>query len=179
MKLICHFLLSITILVVGCAEFSSAQNKTNNPPNRKTTNKLKKQGRKPEVKFINPETLPKPSGYTHVVEAGKGRTIYISGQVALDRSGNVVGRGDFRAQTEQVFENIKAGLEAVGASFKDVVKINIYVTDISQLPVFREVRDKYTDKENPPASSMVEIRRLVREEFLVEIDATAVLPELK
>jgi len=177
MKQICHFLLSITILVVGCAEFSSAQTKTNNPPNRKTANKPGKQARKPKVRFINPETLPKPSGYTHVVEAGKGRTIYISGQIPVDRSGNVVGRGDFRAQTEQVFENIKAGLEAVGASFKDVVKINIYVTDISQLPIFREVRDKYVDKENPPASSMVEIRRLVREEFLIEVDATAVLHE--
>ena len=179
MKPICHFLLSIAILVIGCAQISSAQNKTNNPPNRKTTNKPNKQERKPKVRFINPETLPKPSGYTHVVEAGRGRTIYISGQVALDRSGNVVGRGDFRAQTEQVFENIKAGLEAAGASFKDVVKLNIYVTDISQLQVFREMRDKYVNTENPPASSMVEIRRLVREEFLIEIDATAVLPELK
>ncbi len=177
MKLICHFLLSIAILIVGCAQISSAQNKTNNPPNRKTASKPNKQGRKPEVKFINPETLPKPSGYTHVVEAGKGRTIYLSGQIPVDHSGKTIGRGDFRAQTVQVFENIKAGLEAVGASFKDVVKINIYVTDISQLSVFREVRDKYVNTENPPASSMVEIRRLVREEFLVEIDATAVLPE--
>ena len=177
MKLICHFLLSITILVVGCVQISSAQNKTNNQPNRKTANKPNKQERKPKVRFINPETLPKPSGYTHVVEAGKGRTIYISGQIPVDRSGNIVGRGDFRAQTVQVFENIKAGLEAAGASFKDVVKLNIYVTDISQLLVFREVRDKYVDKENPPASSMVEIRRLVREEFLIEVDATAVLHE--
>ena len=176
MKLICHFLLSITILA-GCAEFSSAQTKTNNPPNRKMSNKPRKQARKPRVRFINPKTLPKPFGYSHVVDAGKGRTIYISGQIALDRSGNVVGSGDFRAQTEQVFENIKAGLEAAGASFKDVVKLNIYVTDISHLQIFREVRDKYVNTENPPASSMVEIRRLIREEFLIEIDAVAVLPE--
>lgn len=179
MKPICHFLLSVTLLVVGCAGFSSAQNKADNSPNRKPANKSGKQERKPKVRFLNPETMSKPSGYSHVVEAGKGRTIYISGQVALDRSGNIIGRGDFRLQTERVFENIKAGLEAAGASFKDVVKLNIYVTDISQLQVFREVRDKYVNKENPPASSMVEIRRLVREEFLIEIDATAVLPELK
>ena len=121
--------------------------------------------------------MPKHFGYTHVVEAGKGRTIYISGQIALDSAGKLVGRGDFRAQTEQVFENIKAGLEAAGASLEDVVKINIYVTDISQLPIFREVRDKYVDTENPPASSMIEVRKLISEDFLIEIDAIAVLPE--
>lgn len=124
--------------------------------------------------FINPATLPKSPGLTHVVEVTEGRTVYTSGQVALDRSGNIVGRGDFRAQTHQVFENIKAALEAVGATFKDVVKLNVYVVDISQLQVFREVRDKFVNTEDPPASTVVEVRRLARDEFLIEIEATAV-----
>jgi reactive intermediate/imine deaminase len=129
------------------------------------------------VRFINPRTLPKAPGYTHVVEVIKGRTIYISGQIALDRAGNIVGRGDFRAQTHQVFENIKAALEAVDATFKDVVKLNIYIVDISQIQTFREVRDQFVNKKNPPASALIEVRKLVRDEFLIEIEATAFLPE--
>jgi len=129
------------------------------------------------MRFINPEMMAKPPGYTHVVEVVEGKTIYIAGQVALDVSGSVVGRGDFRAQTWQVFENIKAALESVGATFKDVVKMSSYLVDISQLPVFREVRDKYVNIENPPASTTVEVSRLFREEFLLEIEAVAVLPD--
>lgn len=167
-----YFYLLVLLIVIGCTRVSLAQSKTVNQPVRKTVSKQK---RTPKITFLNPKTMPKPAGYSHVVEAG--RMIYLSGQVALDRDGNLIGRGDFRAQATQVFENLKAGLEAAGASFKDVVKINIYVTDISQLQIFREVRDKYVNTKNPPASSMVEVRKLVREEFLVEIDAVAVLPE--
>lgn len=129
------------------------------------------------MRFINPATLPKTPGYTQVVEVTKSRTIYISGQIALDRSGKIVGTGDFRAQTQQVFENIRAALEAVGATFKDVVKLNIYVVDLSQVPAFREVRDKYVNTKQPPASTLVEVRKLTREELLIEIEAVAVLPE--
>ncbi|MGH9882853.1 MAG: RidA family protein [Pyrinomonadaceae bacterium] len=128
------------------------------------------------VRFINPPTMPKPSGYTHVVDVARGRIIYIAGQVALDRSGNVVGRGDFRAQTQQVFENLKAALEASGASFRNVIKLNNYVVDMSQVQAFRETRDKYVNTENPPASTTVGVQRLVREEFLVEVEAIAVVP---
>jgi reactive intermediate/imine deaminase len=132
---------------------------------------------KSKIRFINPTTLAKPPGYTHVVEVKSGRTIYIAGQIALDSSGNIVGRGDFRAQTEQVFANLKAALESVGADFKDVIKMNTYVTDISQLAVLREVRDKYVNAEMPPASTLVEVRRLAREELLIEIEAVAILPK--
>jgi reactive intermediate/imine deaminase len=171
------FLLGIAAISISCAPISLAQSKSDNALTRKAVTKIGKQERKPKVRFINPATLPKTPGYTHVVEVKKGRTIYISGQIALDRSGNIVGRGDFRAQTQQVFENIKSALEAVGATFKDVVKLNIYVVDVSQLQAFREVRDKFVNTENPPASTLVEVRRLVRDEFLIEIEATAVLPE--
>src|SRR5258708_16979382 len=97
----------------------------------------------PEVRFVNPETLSKPPGYTHVVDARGSRTIYLAGQVALDKNGALVGQGDFRAQVQQIFENLQSGLEAVGASFKDVVKLNYYVVDMSQLLALREVRDAY------------------------------------
>lgn len=103
--------------------------------------------------------------------------IYIAGQVAINRSGEAVGRGDFRAQAQQVFENLKAALEASGASFKNVIKLNNYMVDMSQLPLLREVRDKYVNTSNPPASTTVEVRRLFREEFLLEVEAVAVVPE--
>lgn len=162
---------------VSCVQLSFAQSKRSRTLGRRAVAKIGKQERKSKVRFINPAALPKSSGYTHVVEVTKGQMIYISGQIALDRLGSIVGRGDFRAQTQQVFENIKAALEAVGATFKDVVKLNIYVVDISQLQGLREVRDKFVNTENPPASVLVEVRRLVRDEFLIEIEATAVLPE--
>jgi reactive intermediate/imine deaminase len=158
-------------------QISFAQGKSKTPIRQKALAKIREQKSKFRVRFINPATLPKSSGYTHVVEATNGRTVYISGQIALDRSGNLVGRGDFRAQTQQVFENIKAALEAAGATFKDVVKLNFYVVDITQLQVLRDVRDQFVNTEYPPASTLVEVRRLVRDELLIEIEATAVLPE--
>ena len=92
------------------------------------------------IRFINPSTLATPPGYTHVVEITQGRTVFIAGQVALDQSGKIVGQHDFRAQTQQVFENLKAALAAVGTDFTRVVKLNMYVVDISQLQTLREVR---------------------------------------
>ncbi|HTK06522.1 MAG TPA: RidA family protein [Ktedonobacteraceae bacterium] len=129
------------------------------------------------IHFVNPSTLATPPGYTHVVEVTRGRTVFISGQIALDQSGNIVGPHDFRAQTQQVFENLKAALTAVGADFTHVVKLNIYVIDMSQLLALREVRDRYINTQNPPASTLVEVRRLAREELLLEIEAIAHLPE--
>jgi enamine deaminase RidA (YjgF/YER057c/UK114 family) len=102
--------------------------------------------------------------------------IYVAGQVALDTSRNLVGRGDFRAQAQQVFENLKAALAAVGADFQHVVKLNMYVVDRSHLPLLREVRDLYVNTQAPPASTTVEVRSLFREEFLLEIEAIASLP---
>lgn len=126
-------------------------------------------------RYLNPPTLMRPMGYTHVVEAIGTRTFYISGQVALDASGNLVGEGDMRAQAVQVFENLHAALRAIGAGFKDVVKLTYFVLDMSQLPVVREVRDQYIQPEFLPASTAVEVRRLAREEFLIEVEAVAVL----
>ena len=117
-----------------------------------------------------------PFGYSHVVEVTAGRPVYISGQVALDGAGELVGPGDVAAQARQVFDNLQAALQAVGAGFEQVVKLTYYLVDATQLPVVREVRDQYVNTQQPPASTAVEVRRLVRDDLLVEVDAVAVLP---
>ncbi|MCI0524500.1 MAG: RidA family protein [Acidobacteria bacterium] len=129
--------------------------------------------RQPNVWFINRA----PAGYSHVVEVKGGRTLYVAGQLALDKDGNLVGRGDFRAQFKQVFENLKARLEEGGASFKDVVKLNYYLTDASDLQALRETRNNYINTENPPASTLVVVKQLVREEYLIEVEAVAAVSE--
>ena len=125
-----------------------------------------------DIRFTNPETLAKPPSYTHVVEVvGACRTIHISGQLGIDLDGNVV--GDFRAQAVQVFENLKAALASVGATFADVVKINYYVRDVSHLADLRAVRDQHVSTAAPPASTLVEVSHLFREDVLLEVDAVA------
>jgi len=128
-----------------------------------------------EVRFINPETLAKPPSYTHVVEVvGACRTIFISGQLGTDRTGNVV--GDFRAQAEQVYANLKAALAAAGATFADVVKVNSYLADIADLPVLRDVRARYLNAEALPASTTIAVSGFARPGALLEVEAVAVLP---
>jgi enamine deaminase RidA (YjgF/YER057c/UK114 family) len=120
--------------------------------------------------------MPAPRGYTQLVEVPAGhRLLYLSGQVALDSAGILRGGTNFRAQAHQVFENLRAGLAAAGASFADVVKLNYYVLDVGQLPVLREVRDQYVNRAAPPASTLVEVRRLFREDVLLEVEAIAVV----
>ena len=83
--------------------------------------------------FHNPETIHRPFGYSHVAEVTAGRPVYIAGQVALDPAGELVGPGDIAAQARQVFDNLQAALQTVGASFEQVVKLNYYLVDASQL----------------------------------------------
>ena len=130
----------------------------------------------PSTRFVNPSTIPQPVGYTHIVEVTGGRTIYISGQVALDFAGNVVGPGDLRAQAQQVFAHLQAALAAVDATFSHVVKLTFYLLDISQMQVVRDVRNGYINTQQPPASTAVEVRRLFRDGLLIEVDAIAVIP---
>lgn len=119
--------------------------------------------------------MPPTNGYSHVAVVSGGRTIYLSGQIALDRDGKLVGEGDMRAQAEQVFANLKAALEAAGTDFDHVVKLSFFVLDAGQMPTVREVRDRYINTANPPASTAVEIRNFVRPGLLIEIDAVAVV----
>ncbi|EJS68966.1 RidA family protein [Bacillus cereus] len=128
-----------------------------------------------QKKFINPKTMPATFGYSHVVEVSNvKRTIYISGQVALNTDGQIVGIGDLATQTRQVFENIKIALETSDLNFNDVVKLTFFLTDISQMAIVRDIRDQYIDTENPPASSAVEVRKLINDNLLIEIEAIAV-----
>jgi enamine deaminase RidA (YjgF/YER057c/UK114 family) len=122
-----------------------------------------------------PPGMAPGTGYSHAV-AATGRVVAIAGQVALDADGNLVGPGDPRAQAEQVFENLRLALAAAGATFADVVKLNFYATDLSMLPEVRDVRDRYVDTANPPASTAVQVVALFRPELLLEVEAWAVIP---
>jgi enamine deaminase RidA (YjgF/YER057c/UK114 family) len=129
-------------------------------------------------RIFNPPDLHKPVGYSHVAEITSGTLIFIAGQVAVDQKGNIAGAGDFRSQVEQVFANLGTALKAVGAGFQNVVKLNCYCVDTvepSQIAVFREVRDAYVNTSNPPASTLVVVSRLARPEYLVEVEAIAVV----
>jgi len=128
------------------------------------------------MRFINPPTLATLPGFSQIVEVSGGRTIFISGQIPLDASGTIVGQGDFRAQAAQVFTNLQAALAAAGTNFSAVVKLNMYVVDMSQIATLREVRDQYVNTANPPASTLVEVRKLARDEFLLEVEAIAYAP---
>jgi len=132
----------------------------------------------PNLRFINPSTMSKPPGYTHVIEAtGPGRIVYIAGQLGLTLEGKLAAPpGDFRAQATQAFENLKNALAAVGADMKHVVKINNYLVDIpTNIAIFREVRDQYLNMAAPPASTAVGVPALARPDALFEIEAIAVL----
>jgi reactive intermediate/imine deaminase len=129
---------------------------------------------RPTVNRINPPSLSKPTGYTHLVETRGGRTLYISGQVAFAPDGKIVGEGDLAAQAQQVFENLKLALAAGNATLDNVVKITVFMTDVSQLQKFRDVRNRYFTN-GVPASTLVQITQLVRPELLIEIEAIAVV----
>ena len=128
----------------------------------------------PTIELLNPPTLPTPTGYSQLATVTGGTMIVIAGQVALDIHGNVVGAGDFAAQTAQVFRNLVAALEAAGATTRHLVKLNTYVTDLSDIAAFRRIRDQHLDKDHLPASTLVQVTRLFRPEFMIEVEATAV-----
>lgn len=128
-------------------------------------------------RFINPPELSDPPGYTHVVAASGGTTVYVSGQIALDGDGNLVGAGDLRGQTEQVFQNIQVALGAAGATFADVIKLNFYILNYQpdDRLVIRDVRDRYVNVEQPPASTLVGVAALAVDGLLLEVEAVAVI----
>ncbi len=116
------------------------------------------------------------NGYSHAVSA-RGRLVSIAGQVAMDEHGELVGEGDPTAQAERVFENLRLALAAAGATVADIIKFGIFVTDISILPAIREIRDRYVDRANPPASTAVQVVALFRPGYMVEIEALAVVKD--
>ncbi|QNK63653.1 RidA family protein [Pedobacter sp. PAMC26386] len=133
------------------------------------------------VKFFNPATVSTAKGYNQAVEIdlGSSKMIMLSGQVPLNEEGELVGNNDLSKQTEQVFVNIKHILEEAGGSMNDLVKLNYYLTNVSEIKLLREVRDKFINIKTPPTSTLVEVNKLFRADILIEIEATAVIPKNK
>lgn len=125
------------------------------------------------VKVSNPATIAPPTGYSHVAEVRGGKLVFIAGQVSKDSTGAIVGVGDYRLQADQVFRNIGLALESAGATFRDVVKLTIFLRDAAHLPEVREARDRVIDSQHPPTSTAVQVSGLAAPEFLLEIDAVA------
>ena len=123
---------------------------------------------------INPPALPKPNGYSYAVKKS-GTPLFISGQVAFDGAGKLVGANDAAAQTEQVFANLKTVVEAAGGTLDDVVKITIFVTDASYRPAVAAARLKLFKEGAYPASSYLVVSALALPELLVEVEAVAIV----
>jgi enamine deaminase RidA (YjgF/YER057c/UK114 family) len=131
------------------------------------------------LRRLNPPTMEKPPGYSHIVEiSGDARIVFFAGQLGVDTSGKFAGApGDFKAQAAQAFENLQAALEAVGAGFEHLVRINNYLVDIERnMAAFREVRDRYIVGAARPASTTIGVPALARPGGLFEIEAVAALP---
>ncbi|MDP1869240.1 RidA family protein [Bradyrhizobium sp.] len=130
--------------------------------------------------FFSPATLSPPVGYSHIAKVNKGTMIYLAGQVSSDASGKLVGEGNFEAQAEQVFRNVRIAVEAAGGTMADIVKMNIYlVAEVGQeeVPKMRAIRDRYVNTQKPPASTLVVVSRLARPGWLIEIEAIAALDD--
>ncbi|WP_181764720.1 RidA family protein [Streptomyces albidus (ex Kaewkla and Franco 2022)] len=121
-----------------------------------------------------PQGVAPGNGYSHVV-LGEGRFVAVSGQIALDEHGEIVGEGDAAAQARQVFKNLRRCLNEAGATFDDVVKLTFFTTDVGILPAVREARDACIDTTRPPASTAVEVSALIRPELMLEVEAFAVI----
>jgi enamine deaminase RidA (YjgF/YER057c/UK114 family) len=128
-------------------------------------------------KFLQPDGLSKSVGYTHVVTAHGSKMIFVSGQIASDANGQVVGAGDLRAQTHQVFKNLQVALAAAGATFADVVKWTIFVVNYKPVDraVISQVRQQFVSQNQPPASTLIGVQSLVFPELLIEVEAIAVV----
>ena len=131
----------------------------------------------PQVEFINPVGLANFGTFSQVAAVRGGKTIHVSGQVAWNADGKVVGAGDLAAQTVQVFENLKVALAAAGATFSDLVKIVTYVVDLkpADRAVISEIRARYVDPARKPASTMIGVDALVMAELRIEVEAVAVV----
>ena len=132
--------------------------------------------RNPRKTALNPEAVAAPlkQYYSNAVRSEAGPLLWISGQVSLDAQGELVGKDDLRAQAVQVLENIKRILEDSSASMDDIVKVTVYVTDITAFNSIADIREKYFPIFGP-ASVICEVSALAWPEFLIEIEAVAVV----
>jgi reactive intermediate/imine deaminase len=133
------------------------------------------------TRFINPQGAPPARGYSHAVKVDLGTCymLLLSGQIALDGKGELIGKNDLGKQTEQVFRNIKTIVEAARGTMDHIVKIAVYMTDVNQVQAFRDARNKFINTQQPPASTLVQVSKLVRDDLLIEIEATVIIPKQK
>ena len=130
----------------------------------------------PSIHRINPPELGTPPGYSQIVEVSAGRMIFIAGQTALDRDGNLVGKNDFAAQADQVFQNLTIALQASQCTPANLVKLAVFLTDMDNLGTYREARNRFFASVTPPAApavTLVEVSKLYGPDFLIEIEAIA------
>ena len=130
----------------------------------------------PSITRINPPELGTPPGYSQVVEVSAGRMLFIAGQTALDRDGNLVGKDDFAAQATQVFRNLAVALQASGCTAANLVKLTVFLTDMNNLGSYREARNRFFASVTPPAApavTLVEVSKLYSADFMIEIEAIA------
>ena len=128
--------------------------------------------------IFSPATLPPPTGYSHIAKVNKGTLVYIAGQVSSDASGKLVGEGNFEAQAERVFANVKLAVEAAGATMADIVKMNTYIVaavDPADVPKMRAVRGRYFGSGTPPASTLVYVSRLAQPGWMIEVEVVAAI----
>ena len=128
----------------------------------------------PSQQYLNPNTMPPSRGYTQVVKAGN--TVYIAGQVGVAPDGNAVGKGDAEAQVRQIWRNMEAAVKAAGGTgLQNIVKTTTYVTSIDHAGAVRKVRDELFRASNPPTSTLLVISALANPDFMVEIEAVAMV----
>ncbi|HEV7407763.1 MAG TPA: RidA family protein [Bradyrhizobium sp.] len=130
----------------------------------------------PSITRINPPELGTPPGYSQVVDVSAGRIIFIAGQTAVDRDGNVVGKDNFARQATQVFRNLAIALGAAGCTAANLVKLTVYLTDMDNLARYREARNSFFASVTPPAApavTLVEVAQLYGADFMIEIEAIA------
>ena len=130
----------------------------------------------PSIRRINPPELGTPPGYSQIVDVSAGRLVFIAGQTALDRDGNVVGNNDFASQAEQVFQNLGIALRASGCTAANLVKLTVFVTNMDNLGRYREARNRFFASVSPPAApavTLVEVSKLFGPDFLIEVEAIA------
>jgi enamine deaminase RidA (YjgF/YER057c/UK114 family) len=133
---------------------------------------------RPSKEFLSPKSLMSPTGYSHIAKVNSGTIVYLAGQVACDVSGKLIGEGDFEAQVEQVYRNVKTAVEAAGGTMADIVKLNTYLVaevDQADVPKMRAIRERYVNVQMPPASTLVVVSRLARPGWLIEIEAVAAI----
>jgi enamine deaminase RidA (YjgF/YER057c/UK114 family) len=132
----------------------------------------------PQIKRINPAELGTPPGYSQIVDVSASHLVFIAGQTATDRDGNVVGKNDFPMQAEQVFRNLTTALTAAGCTAANLIKLTVFLRDMNHLAAYRQARDRFFATVTPtaaPAVTLIEVSRLYGADFLIEIEAIAAI----